>query len=67
MEENLKWLWYAFSAAWIIHILYVASIASRAKDLRGQIDNLKTLLQDQQNRSEEPAQEGAPHSDRPAG
>ncbi len=67
MEENLKWLWYAFSAAWIIHILYVASIASRAKDLRGQIDNLKTLLQDQQNRSEEPTQEGAPHSDRPAG
>ena len=67
MEENLKWLWYAFSAAWIIHILYVASIASRAKDLRGQIDNLKTLLQDQQNRSEKPAQEGAPHSDRPAG
>jgi len=67
MEENLKWLWYAFSAAWIIHILYVASIASRAKDLRGQIDNLKTLLQDQQNRSEEPTQKGAPHSDRPAG
>ncbi|MYA80328.1 MAG: hypothetical protein F4X39_07365 [Acidobacteriia bacterium] len=67
MEENLKWLWYAFSAAWIIHILYVASIASRAKDLRGQIDNLKTLLQDQQNRSEEPTQEGAPHSNRPAG
>ena len=67
MEENLKWLWYAFSAAWIIHILYVASIASRAKDLRGQIDNLKTLLQDQQNRSEELTQEGAPHSDRPTG
>ena len=67
MEENLKWLWYAFSAAWIIHILYVASIASRAKDLRGQIDNLKTLLQDQQNRSEEPTQEDTPHSDRPAG
>ena len=67
MEENLKWLWYAFSAAWIIHILYVASIASRAKDLRGQIDNLKTLLQDQQRRSADPSGQGAPHSDRPAG
>lgn len=67
MEENLKWLWYAFSAAWIIHILYVASIASRAKDLRGQIDNLKTLLQDQQRRSADPPHQGEPHSDRPAG
>ncbi len=67
MEENLKWLWYAFSAAWIIHILYVASIASRAKDLRGQIDNLKSLLHDQQKRSADSAHQGDPHSDRPAG
>ena len=67
MEENLKWLWYAFSAAWIIHILYVASIASRAKDLRGQIDNLKSLLQDQQKRSAETLDQGDPRPDRPAG
>ena len=66
MEENLKWLWFAFSAAWIIHILYVASIASRAKDLRGQLDNLKSLLQDQQKRSDETHQ-GDPSSGRPAG
>lgn len=51
MEENLKWLWYAFGAAWVIHILYVASIASRAKDLRGQLDNLKSLLKDQQEKA----------------
>ena len=66
MEENLKWLWFAFSAAWIIHILYVASIASRAKDLRGQLDNLKSLLQDQQKRSDETHQ-GDPSSGRPVG
>jgi len=51
MEENLKWLWWAFGAAWVIHILYVASIASRAKDLRGQLDNLKSLLKDQQEKA----------------
>lgn len=66
MEENLKWLWFAFSAAWIIHILYVASIASRAKDLRGQLDNLKSLLQDQQKRSDE-IHQGDPSSGRPVG
>ena len=31
MEENLKWLWYAFSAAWILHILYLGSISVREK------------------------------------
>jgi bacteriorhodopsin len=51
MEENLRWLWYAFGAAWVIHILYVYSIASRAKDLRAQIDNLKTLLKDQERKT----------------
>ncbi len=51
MEENLKWLWYAFGSAWIIHILYVYSIASRVKDVRGQIDNLKELLRDQEQKA----------------
>ena len=44
MEENLKWLWYAFGAAWAIHIFYVATISSRAKKLREQLDHLKALL-----------------------
>ena len=48
MEENLRWLWYAFGAAWVIHTLYVYSIASRAKELRSQIDNLKSLLKEQE-------------------
>lgn len=53
MEENLRWLWYAFGAAWIIHILFVYSIASRAKQLRGQIDNLRTLLKDQERKAKQ--------------
>jgi hypothetical protein len=51
MEENLKWLWWAFGAAWVSHILYVAWIASRVKELRGQLDNLKALLKDQQEKA----------------
>ena len=31
MEENLKWLWYAFSAAWVLHILYLVSLAQRGE------------------------------------
>jgi bacteriorhodopsin len=48
MEENLRWLWYAFGSAWIIHVVYVFWIASRVKEVRGQIDNLKELLRDQE-------------------
>lgn len=44
MEENLKWLWYAFGAAWIIHILYVVSLSRRETRLREQLENLKSLL-----------------------
>ena len=53
MEENLRWLWYAFGSAWIIHTLYVYSIASRAKELRSQIDNLKSLLREQELKAEQ--------------
>jgi len=53
MEENLKWLWYAFGSAWIIHILYVYSIASRTKQLRSQIENLKTLLKEHEQKAEQ--------------
>ena len=50
METRLEWLWYAFSAAWIIHLAYLVSISSREKKLREQIDYLKTLLKDQESK-----------------
>jgi CcmD family protein len=46
MEENLKWLWYAFSAAWIIVILYVASIERRGRKLRDELEALKTMVEE---------------------
>lgn len=52
MEENLRWLWYAFGAAWIIHILYLVSISSRASRLKEQLENLKVLLRQQESKRE---------------
>ena len=50
MEEevlkNLKWLWAAFSIGWALHIGYVISLSSRAKKLRGQLEDLRNLLQE---------------------
>ena len=52
MEENLKWLWYAFSAAWIFHILYLWSLSIREKRLRQQLADLKSLLEDREGGAE---------------
>ncbi len=51
MNENLQWIWYAFSVAWIIHLLYLVSISSREKKLREQMDYLKTLLQEHESKA----------------
>ena len=46
MEENLKWLWYAFGAAWILHVLYLGTLSMREKKLRQQLQNLKAMLEE---------------------
>lgn len=46
MEENLRWLWYAFSAGWILHVLYLVSLSLREKKLREQLENLKAVLEE---------------------
>ena len=46
MEENLKWLWYAFSAAWLVHLAYVGTLAARERKLRDQIESLKAMLEE---------------------
>jgi hypothetical protein len=50
MEENLKWLWYAFSAGWILHLTYVVSISIRQKRLGRQMQDLKSLLEEHESR-----------------
>jgi bacteriorhodopsin len=51
MEENLKWLWWAFGSAWIIHILYLVTISAREKKLRQQLDHLRTLLKEHEGKA----------------
>ena len=53
MPDNLEWLWYAFSAAWVLHILYLVSISAREKKLRQQINDLRTLLEEHDTKAAE--------------
>lgn len=46
MEENLKWLWMAFSVAWVLHLAYVATLGARQKNLKDQVRDLKAQLDD---------------------
>ena len=51
MEENLKWLWMAFGVAWILHILYVYTLASRQKSLRNEVQQLRAQLEERESGS----------------
>ena len=44
--KNLKWLWAAFSVAWALHIGYVLSLSSREKKLRGQLEDIRSMLRE---------------------
>lgn len=46
MEENLKWIWAAFSLAWVIHLAYVYALGSRQKVLKRQVEDLRAQLED---------------------
>jgi hypothetical protein len=46
MEENLQWIWIAFSLAWAIHLAYVYSLGSRQKVLKRQLEDLRAQLED---------------------
>ena len=50
MEENLKWLWAAFGLGWLLHVLYVYSLAARQKSLRDELRNLKAQLDEREER-----------------
>lgn len=46
MEENLKWLWYAFSAAWVVHLIYVVTLGRREAKLRQELETLKAMVEE---------------------
>ena len=45
MEESLKTLWYAFSAAWIVYLAFILSVSARQKRILEQIRGLRARLQ----------------------
>ncbi len=47
MEENLKWLWAAFSIAWTMHIGYLGLLSSRTRKLELQLKDLRIQLAEQ--------------------
>ena len=47
MEENLKWLWVAFSVAWALHIGYVVLLSGRTNRLERQLEDLNAQLKEQ--------------------
>ncbi len=48
MEQNFAFLLYGFTAAWLIVILYVISIAVREKKLRQELDRVKRMLDERE-------------------
>ncbi len=46
--RNLTFLFYGFTAAWLIVIVYVISIASRERKLRQELDRVKRLVEERE-------------------
>lgn len=47
MGDNLQWLFGAFGAGWIIHMLYLLSISRRQKKVLRQIEDIQKLFPDE--------------------
>lgn len=42
---NFDWLFYAFLAAWLVHLLYLLSISVRQRQLRRELESLRRLVE----------------------
>lgn len=45
-SENFTFMFYGFTAAWLIIIVYVISIALREKRLRSELDRVKRMVEE---------------------
>ncbi|MDP8979074.1 MAG: CcmD family protein [Acidobacteriota bacterium] len=50
--RNFNYMVYGFSAAWLILLIYVITIAVRERNLRQELDRVKRLLSDAARTSE---------------
>ena len=48
MEENLKWVWAAYTSGWLIHLLYAYSLGSRVRQLAQEAQHLQAQAEDEQ-------------------
>ncbi len=51
--RNFEFLFYGFLAAWLIVVLYVASIAARERKLRRELDRVKRLVEQREDEREQ--------------
>jgi CcmD family protein len=48
MDQNYTFMFYGFTAAWLVVIIYVISIALREKKLRAELDRVKRMVDDRE-------------------
>jgi CcmD family protein len=46
MDQNFTFMFYGFTAAWLVIISYVISIALRERKLRAELDRVKRMVEE---------------------
>jgi CcmD family protein len=47
-ERNFTYMFYGFAAAWAVLALYVLTLVTREKRIRGQMDSLRRMIEDRE-------------------
>jgi CcmD family protein len=45
-ERNFQFMFYGFAAVWLLLALYVASLVSRGRNVRSQMENLRKMIEE---------------------
>jgi CcmD family protein len=48
MDSNYTYMFYGFTVAWLVVIIYVISIAARERKLRAELDRVKRMVEDRE-------------------
>ena len=51
MDQNYTFMFYGFTAAWLVVIIYVISIALRERKLRAELDRVKRMVEEREQES----------------
>ncbi len=47
-QRNFQYMFYGFTAAWLILFIFVATLIRRGSKLKNQIENLKRMVEDRE-------------------